>query len=113
MQTHTLGKIRASSAQSVRGSAARQSQICYLTRTDAPGTADSPRRRPLRHHEGEVIAPNHNDLRIDLAMRQFIGDILRYLADGGDHANARMNMIERGVPLDVQQRVLDGKATYH
>ncbi len=51
------------------------------------------------------------DLRIDLAMREYVRRIIEYLAQGGDHANARMNMIENGVPEHVQARVLQGKAT--
>ncbi|HRP76600.1 MAG TPA: hypothetical protein PK725_09725 [Rhodocyclaceae bacterium] len=50
------------------------------------------------------------DLRIDLAMRQYVRRIIEYLAQGGDIANARMNMIENGVPAHVQARVLEGKA---
>lgn len=50
------------------------------------------------------------DLRIDLAMRQYVRRIIEYLAQGGDIANARMNMIENGVPSHVQARVLEGKA---
>ncbi len=50
------------------------------------------------------------DLRVDLALREFIGKVIRYLQQGGDHANAKMNMIERGVPPDVQRRVLSGNA---
>ena len=43
-------------------------------------------------------------------MRAFIGKIIDYLRAGGDHANAMMNMSERGVPLHVQRRVVDGNA---
>ena len=53
------------------------------------------------------------DQRIDLVMRQFVGQIIDYLMRGGDHANALLNMSERGVPLDVQRRVLEGNATRH
>lgn len=49
-----------------------------------------------------------DERRIDLAMRHFITEILRYLAHGGDQANARMNMTERGVPWEVQRRVIMG-----
>jgi hypothetical protein len=56
------------------------------------------------------MAQAREDRRIDLAMRQYVGEILRYLASGGDHANARMNMNERGVPPEVQRRVIDGDA---
>lgn len=45
-------------------------------------------------------------------MRQYVGKIIDYLARGGDHANAKMNMTERGIPLHVQQRVLEGTAAY-
>ncbi|NMG14388.1 hypothetical protein [Aromatoleum bremense] len=51
------------------------------------------------------------EMRVDWAMRQFIGAIMDYLARGGDHANAQMNMTERGVPLHVQRRVLEGTAS--
>jgi hypothetical protein len=50
------------------------------------------------------------ELRVDWAMRQYVGTIIYYLAHGGDQANARMNMTERGVPVHVQRRVLEGKA---
>lgn len=53
---------------------------------------------------------NHQDMRIDLVLRRFVSDIIHYLSNGGDHANALMNMIERGVPPEVQQRVLEGRA---
>ncbi|HRQ57589.1 MAG TPA: hypothetical protein PLN31_09225 [Azoarcus taiwanensis] len=53
------------------------------------------------------------DQRIDLVMRQFVGQIIEYLMLGGDHANARLNMTERGVPHEVQRRVLEGNATRH
>ncbi|HRP97582.1 MAG TPA: hypothetical protein PL143_15175 [Rhodocyclaceae bacterium] len=56
------------------------------------------------------MARAEGERRIDLAMRQYVAEILRYLAQGGDHANARMNMTERGVPAEVQQRVIDGDA---
>lgn len=52
------------------------------------------------------------DMRVDWLMRQYVGEIIEYLARGGDHANAKMNMIERGVPALVQDRVLQGKATF-
>lgn len=48
--------------------------------------------------------------RIDLAMREFVGKIIVYLEAGGDHANAQMNMTENGVPVEVQRRVLSGRA---
>lgn len=51
--------------------------------------------------------------RVDLTMRQFVGSIIEYLTQGGDHANALMNMAERGVPQDVQRRVIAGNATRH
>lgn len=51
------------------------------------------------------------DQRVDLAMRQFVGKIIEYLMEGGDHANAMMNMSERGVPYPVQRRVIEGNAT--
>lgn len=51
------------------------------------------------------------DQRIDFAMRQFVGKIIEYLMAGGDHANAMMNMTERGVPYEVQRRVIEGNAT--
>jgi len=51
-------------------------------------------------------------MRVDWAMRQFVGAIMDYLARGGDHANAQMNMTERGVPLHVQRRVLEGTASH-
>ncbi|MGL1833814.1 hypothetical protein ACKVEX_09420 [Rhodocyclaceae bacterium SMB388] len=51
------------------------------------------------------------DQRIDFAMRQFVGKIIDYLMAGGDHANAMMNMTERGVPHEVQRRVIEGNAT--
>jgi len=54
--------------------------------------------------------PDGPDLRVDLALREFIGKVIRYLREGGDRANALMNMIERGVPAEVQRRVLEGRA---
>jgi hypothetical protein len=51
------------------------------------------------------------DRRIDLALREFVGKVIRYLKEGGDHANALMNMTEHGVPAEVQRRVLSGRAT--
>lgn len=51
------------------------------------------------------------EMRVDWAMRQFVGTVIEYLARGGDHANAQMNMTERGVPLHVQRRVLEGTAS--
>ena len=56
------------------------------------------------------MAHDRPDQRVDLAMRAFIGKIIDYLRAGGDHANAMMNMSERGVPLHVQRRVVDGNA---
>ncbi len=53
------------------------------------------------------------DLRLDYAMRDYVAKIIEYLSQGGDHANARMNMIENGVPAPVQARVLEGKAVSH
>jgi len=53
------------------------------------------------------------DRRIDLALREFVGKVIRYLKEGGDHANALMNMTEHGVPNEVQRRVLSGRATPH
>ena len=55
--------------------------------------------------------PDGSDMRVDLALREFIGKVITYLREGGDHANALMNMIERGVPAEVQRRVLNGRAT--
>jgi len=52
------------------------------------------------------------EMRVDWLMRQYVGEIIEYLARGGDHANAKMNMTERGVPVSVQERVLQGKATF-
>lgn len=52
------------------------------------------------------------EMRVDWLMRQYVGEIIEYLARGGDHANAKMNMTERGVPAQVQDRVLRGKATF-
>jgi len=49
-------------------------------------------------------------MRIDFMLRRFVSDIIQYLSNGGDHANALMNMIERGVPPEVQRRVLEGRA---
>lgn len=60
-----------------------------------------------------MTAHHLTEMRVDLVLRQFVGEIIRYLASGGDHANARMNMIERGVPSHVQQRVLEGRAALH
>lgn len=51
-----------------------------------------------------------SEQRIDLLMREFVGKVIAYLEDGGDHANAKMNMTERGVPAEVQRRVLNGQA---
>lgn len=53
------------------------------------------------------------DQRVDIVMRQFVGQIIDYLMSGGDHANALLNMNERGVPQEVQRRVLEGNATRH
>lgn len=63
----------------------------------------------LRNEVG-VTTYNHQDLRIDFMLRRFVSDIIQYLSNGGDHANALMNMIERGVPPEVQRRVLEGRA---
>lgn len=52
------------------------------------------------------------EMRVDWAMRQYVGKIIEFLARGGDHANAKMNMTERGVPLHVQERVLKGAAAF-
>lgn len=51
------------------------------------------------------------EMRVDWVMRQYVGTIIQYLAQGGDHANAQMNMTERGVPVHVQRRVLEGSAS--
>lgn len=48
--------------------------------------------------------------RIDWVMRQYVETIIQYLARGGDRANARANMTERGVPVHVQERVFEGHA---
>lgn len=53
------------------------------------------------------------ELRNDWALRQYVGSIIAYLMRGGDRANARMNMNERGVPPDVQKRILEGRASLH
>ena len=53
------------------------------------------------------------DMRVDWAMRQYVDQIVEYLSKGGDQANARMNMTERGVPLSVQHRVLEGRVAVH
>lgn len=53
------------------------------------------------------------EMRVDWVMRQYVGTIIEYLAEGGDHANAQMNMTEHGVPQSVQHRVLEGRATIH
>ncbi len=45
--------------------------------------------------------------RVDWAMRQYVDRIVEYLLHGGDRANAGMNMLEYGVPLHVQRRILD------
>ena len=55
--------------------------------------------------------PGGPERRVDLALREFIGKVIRYLKEGGDHANALMNMTEHGVPNEVQRRVLSGRAT--
>jgi hypothetical protein len=56
------------------------------------------------------MAYPESDMRVDWAMRQYVGKIIEYLVKGGDRANARMNMVERGVPEQVQHRVLEGQA---
>lgn len=56
---------------------------------------------------------NGIDMRVDWAMRQYVDQVVGYLSKGGDQANARMNMTERGVPLPVQHRVLEGKVAVH
>jgi len=61
-------------------------------------------------NEVGVTTYNHPDMRIDFMLRRFVSDIIQYLSNGGDHANALMNMIERGVPPEVQRRVLEGRA---
>lgn len=58
------------------------------------------------------MAHDEADMRVDWLMRQYVGKIIEYLARGGDHANAKMNMTERGVPTHVQERVLEGSASY-
>lgn len=59
------------------------------------------------------MAYNGVDMRVDWAMRQYVDQIIDYLSKGGDQANARMNMTERGVPVPVQHRVLEGRAVVH
>jgi|GEM_PF-2611598 len=54
-----------------------------------------------------------SDRRFDLACRQFIDEIIIYLRQDGEPANALMNMNERGVPKAVQQRVLSGQAVIY
>ncbi|NMG73195.1 hypothetical protein [Aromatoleum diolicum] len=54
-----------------------------------------------------------NEMRVDWVMRQYVETIIQYLAKGGDHANARMNMTERGVPVHVQRRVMDATVSVH
>ncbi|NMG31204.1 hypothetical protein [Aromatoleum evansii] len=51
--------------------------------------------------------------RVDWVMRQYVETIVQYLARGGGQANARRNMTERGVPVHVQERVLEGYAAIH
>lgn len=51
------------------------------------------------------------DKRVDFEMREFVSKVIDYLHQGGDHANARMNMAEHSVPSHVQMRVLAGRAT--
>jgi hypothetical protein len=58
------------------------------------------------------MAPGGFELRVDWPMRQYVGKIIEYLARGGDHANAKMNMTERGIPVHVQHRVLEGNAVF-
>ena len=58
-----------------------------------------------------ITEHRNGEHRIDLAMRQYVGKVIEYLRQGGDHANAMMNMSEHGVPLDVQKRVIEGNAT--
>ncbi len=53
---------------------------------------------------------SYEEQRLDWSMRRFVSDVIQYLQHGGDHANARMNMTERGVPFAVQSRVIDGLA---
>ena len=53
------------------------------------------------------------EMRVDWVMRQYVETIIQYLAQGGDHANARMNMTERGVPVHVQRRVMEINASIH
>lgn len=53
------------------------------------------------------------DRRLDHALREYVNEIIVYLDKGGEPANARMNMIEHGVPPEVQSRVIEGKASRH
>lgn len=53
------------------------------------------------------------DRRLDHAMREYVNQIIVYLQEGGEPANARMNMMEHGVPPEVQMRVIEGKASLH
>lgn len=60
---------------------------------------------------GSSIVENAgSEQRIDWVMRQYVETIVQYLARGGDRANARTNMTERGVPVHVQDRVFQGHA---
>lgn len=51
------------------------------------------------------------DKRMDLLTRRFVSQIIEYLMEGGDHANARLNMTEHGVPGNIQKRVINGLAS--
>lgn len=53
------------------------------------------------------MAYDRPEQRVDWAMRHYVDKITEYLAQGGEPANARMNMTERGVPFHVQQRMLE------
>lgn len=52
------------------------------------------------------------ELRVDWVMRQYVETIVQYLARGGDQTSARANMNARGVPIHVQNRVLEGQAVH-
>ncbi|QTQ37604.1 Uncharacterized protein ToN1_34870 [Aromatoleum petrolei] len=57
-----------------------------------------------------IVTYQGTEMRVDWVMRQYVETIIQYLARGGDRASARTNMTERGVPLQVQERVFEGHA---
>lgn len=62
-----------------------------------------------RDHQAHTEAQSHAHCkRTDWAMRQHADDMRRLLSINPEHARIARLMTERGVPADVQRRVLAG-----